>query len=230
MSPKAFLFLFLDDNFLCFPVENLRLLGVFSVPNCSVAALSFLFDDINGFSLTFFDGVVSKLYLKAGDIFPLRLPTLCLPLLVKTLLGFKLCSGVLTFNVLEDAEANSVLPSIFTDNLSSVNSKLADVALRGFSKPFSRRPKPSCARPWCRLSEPGQPLPSHAYSITTKYYYYYHIIVLVPITRATMKNKVLHYTIPFLFFFNVFSRLAASLKQVIPVHQGSSTANFPYSS
>ena len=175
MSPKAFLFLFLDDNFLCFPVENLRLLGVFSVPNCSVAALSFLFDDINGFSLTFFDGVVSKLYLKAGDIFPLRLPTLCLPLLVKTLLGFKLCSGVLTFNVLEDAEANSVLPSIFTGNLSSVNSKLADVALRGFSMPFSRRPKPSCARPWCRVSEPEQPLPSHAYSITTKYYYYYHI-------------------------------------------------------
>ena len=96
-------------------VENLRLLGVFSVPNCSVAALFFLLDDINGFSLTFFDGVVSKLYLRAGDIFPLRLPTLCLPL-VKTLLGFKLCSGVLTFNVLEDAEANNVLPSILLVN------------------------------------------------------------------------------------------------------------------
>ena len=116
MSPKAFLLLFLDDNFLCFPVENLRLLGVLSVPNCSVAALFFLLDDINGFSLTFFDGVVSKLYLRAGDIFPLRLPTLCLPLLVKTLLGFKLCSGVLTFNVLEDAEANNVLPSILLVN------------------------------------------------------------------------------------------------------------------
>ena len=46
MSPKAFLLLFLDDNFLCFPVENLRLLGVLSVPNCSVAALIFLLDDI----------------------------------------------------------------------------------------------------------------------------------------------------------------------------------------